>query len=112
MSLLLSSGAYDLRAIMRLAHTEARAAQAHAAALGFAAWPYALRLKQTLRTAWLAARCEHEVAVEDARLAAMTPEVASLLREQAIALHIDSLPAMTRELAAIDARAAALGVRL
>ena len=110
--LLLNDGRYDACAIMRQAHAEAREKQASAIALGVAPWPYALRLKHALHHVWGDARVHAECAREDARLAAMSPEVANLIRERAIALHIDSLPAMTRELAAIHSRAAAIGVRL
>ena len=111
-SLILADGRFDRRAIMRAAHAEAREKQASAIARGVAPWPYALRLKHALHHVWGDARVHAHCAREDARLAAMSPEVASLIRERALALHIDSLLAMTAELAAIDARAAAVGVRL
>ena len=110
--LLTADGRFDRSAIMRAAHAEAREKQASAAVRGHKPWPYALRLKHALHNAWGDARVYADCFREDARLAAMSPEVANLIRERAIALHIDSYPTMTRELAAIDARAAALGVRL
>ena len=111
-SLLMADGRFDRAAIMRAAHAEAREKQASAIACGHKPWPYALRLKHALHAVWGDARVHAHCAREDARLAVMSPEVASLIRERAITLHIDSLPAMTAELAAIDARAAAIGVRL
>ncbi len=109
--LLLAGGSYDGRAIMALAHAEARANVARAAARGVVR-RYRAALKCALSSAWETARAHRYCFDRDRRLAALPASHAAILAERTAALMIDSDRRMVAELAAIDARAAAMGLRL
>jgi hypothetical protein len=124
--LLCPAGSYDLSAIMRQAWAAARAALVPPRPIrGFTPAPRpTLReaFKEALRRAWDLARgqraChQHHAAAmaETARRSALTAverEVLNLRDARALAPMADSTRRMVADLVAIDARAAALGVRL
>ena len=110
-SLVTADGRYDAKAIMDLAHTLAREDIADAARRGRVR-RYKVALRDALCSAWETARAQHYCFERDAAMAALPASHAAILAERSAALMIDSSRRMTVELAAIDARAAALGVRL
>ena len=123
---LIASGTFDRSAIMRAAWAMARAAVAPGRSIrGYTSPPLpALRdaFADGLRRAWDLARgqragAEHlaMMVLEDARRAALSAHEAAhaqLLEARTAALMIDSDRRMVAELAAIDAQAAALRIRL
>ncbi len=109
--LLLTDGSYNGRAIMALAHAEARANVARAAARGVVR-RYKAALKCALTDVWSSAQSQRWCHRRDAALAALPASHAAILAERTAALMIDSDRRMVAELAAIDARAAAMGLRL
>ena len=124
--LLTPAGSYDLSAIMRRAWASTRAALVPPRPIrGFTPEPRpTLReaFKEALRRAWDMARGQrachrHHAAteVETARRAVLPSverEVLALRDARALAPMTDSTRRMVADLVAIDARAAALGVRL
>ncbi len=74
--------------------------------------PYKIALRDALASVWITARTQRDCAVRDAALAALPAPHAAILAERTAALMIDSTRRMVVELTAIDARAAAMGVRL
>ncbi len=109
--LLTAAGRFDFEAIMRLAHSITRDDVAGAAQQGWSR-PYKIALRDALSSAWITARTQRDCAVRDAALAALPAPHAAILAERTAALMIDSTRRMVVELAAIDARAAAMGVHL
>ena len=109
--LLTADGRYDGRPIMALAHELARSDVADATRQGWAR-PYKIALRDALASVWITARTQRDCAARDAALAALPAPHAAILAERTAALMIDSTRRMVVELAAIDARAAAMGVRL
>ncbi len=110
-SLITAAGRFDLEAIMRFAHAEARANVARAAARGVVR-RYVAALKIAMADAWETARAQRYCFQRDAAMAALPASHAAILAERTAALMIDSDRRMVAELAAIDARAAAMGLRL
>ncbi len=108
---LTAAGRFDREAIMRLAHSIARDDVAGAAQQGWGR-PYKIALRDALSSVWITARTQRDCAVRDAALAALPAPHAAILAERTAALMIDSTRRMVVELIAIDARAAAMGVRL
>ncbi len=109
--LLTADGRYDGRAIMALAHELARDDVADAARQGWAR-PYKIALRDALRSAWITAQSQRFCFQRDASAAALPASHAAILAERTAALMIDSDRRMVAELSAIDARAAAMGIRL
>ena len=116
--LLTADGRYDGRAIMALAHDLARADVADATRQGWVR-PYKIALRDALRSAWSTAQSQSWCARRDAeRAAALALNnrtallVAELRHDRMCASMIDSLPRHLATVAAVDARAAAMGVRL
>ena len=109
--LLTAAGRFDAETIMRLAHSLAREDVADAAARGRVR-RYKIALRDALTSVWITARAQRDCATRDAAVAALPTSHAAILAERTSALMIDSTRRMLAELAAIDARAAALGVRL
>ena len=109
--LLTAAGRFDRKAVMRLAHSIARDDVSGAARQGWTR-PYKIALRDALASVWITARTQRDCAVRDAALAALPAPHAAILAERTAALIIDSTRRMEVELAAIDARAAAMGVRL
>ncbi len=109
--LLTAAGRFDREAIMRLAHSIAREDVTDAALQGWAR-PYKIALRDALSSVWITARTQRDCAVRDAARAALPAPHAVILAERTAALMIDSTRRMVVELAAIDARADAMGVRL
>ena len=126
LGLLTPAGSYDLSAIMRQAWAAARAALVPPRPIrGFTPAPRpTLReaFKEALRRAWDLARGQraciehHAVATAEttrrSTLPAAEREVLNLRDARAIAPMTDSTRRMVADLVAIDAHAAALGVRL
>ena len=110
-SLLTATGHYDGGAVMRLAHDLARADVADAARRGRVR-RYKVALRDALQSAWSTAQTQRWCHKRDAELAPIPAAHAAILVERTAALMIDSTRRMMVELSAIDARAAALGVRL
>ncbi len=116
--LLLAGGRYDGRAIMALAHDLARDDVARAASFGQAR-RYRVALRDALQSAWSTAQTQRWCAARDAEQAAATILndqtallIAELRHDRMCASMIDSLPRHLAAVTAVDARAAALGVRL
>lgn len=116
--LLTAAGRYDGRAIMALAHELARADVADATRQGWAR-PYKIALRDALRSAWSTAQSQSWCARRDAEQAAALALnnrtallVVELRHDRMCASMIDSLPAHLAATASVNARAAALGVRL
>ncbi len=102
---------FDLEAIMRFAHADTRANVVRAAAR-VVVRRYVAALKIAMADAWETARAQRYCFQRDAAMAALPASHAAILAERTAALMIDSTRRMVVELSAIDARAAALGVRL
>ena len=109
--LLTAAGRFDREAIMRLAHSIARDDIADAARQGWTR-RYKIALRDALASVWITARTQRDCAARDAAMAALPAPHAAILAERTAALMIDSTRRMAVELAAIDARAVAMGVRL
>ena len=109
--LLTAAGRYNARAIMDLAHSIARDDLAGAAQQGWSR-PYKIALRDALQSAWSTAQSQRWCFQRDAAVAVLPASHAAILAERTTALMIDSTRRMVVELAAIDARAAAIGVRL
>ena len=109
--LLTRAGRYNGRAIMRLAHSIARDDVADAGRQGWTRL-YKIALRGALQSAWSTAQSQRWCFQRDAAAAALPAAHATILDERTAALMIDSTRRMVVELAAIDARAAALGVQL
>ncbi|WP_237479422.1 hypothetical protein [Lichenibacterium dinghuense] len=109
--LLTAAGRYDTSAIMDLAHSLARDEVADAARRGRVR-RYKIALKAALSSAWETARAQRWCHERDRAAAALPASHAAILAERTAALMIDSSRRMVAEVAAIDARAAALGMRL
>lgn len=109
--LLLADGSYDGRAIMTLAHELARDNVARAAARGVVRRCRAA-LKCALSSAGKTARAQRHCFTRDRETVALPASHAAILAERTAAPMIDSGRRMVAQVAMIDARAAALGVRL
>ena len=110
-SFITAAGRFNLEALMQFAHAEARANVARAAVRG-AIRRYAAALKVSMADAWTTAHAQRDCAHRDAAMAALPASHAAILAERTSALMIDSTRRMVVELSAIDARAAAMGLRL
>ncbi len=105
--------AFNRSAIMAAVHVECRRIIARAVEIGCARpVRYAVAFRDASATIWAAARIHRECTIRDARLAVLPIEHANLINARTHALMIDSTQRMVVELAAIDAQAAAMGVRL
>lgn len=109
--LLRADGSYDGRAIMVLAHQLARDDIADAARRGRTR-RYKIALRDALTSAWSTAQSQRWCFRRDAAAAALPASHAAILAERTSALMIDSTRRMVAELSTIDARAAAIGMRL
>ena len=107
-SLLTAAGRCDSGAVMRVAHDLARDDVADAARRGRVR-RYKVALRDALTSAWITARTQRDCAALDA---ALPTAHSAILAERTAALMIDSTRRMVVELSAIDARAAAMGLRL
>ncbi|RYC29667.1 hypothetical protein D3273_22925 [Lichenibacterium minor] len=96
---------------MRLAHDLARDDVADAVRRGRVR-RYKVALRDALRSAWSTAQTQRWCHERDAKLAALPTAHSAILAERTAALMIDSTCRMVVELSAIDARAAAMGLRL
>ena len=111
--LLTPAGRLDRSAIMLAVHAEARRQVERAAAIGCPKpLRYAVAFRDASASVWAAARVHRDCFIRDAALAALPASHAQLLEARTAALMIDSARRMVAELAAIDAQAAALGIRL
>ena len=109
--LLLGNGLYDACAIMRTAHSIAREDVADAGRQGWNR-PYKIALRDALQSAWSTAQSQRWCFQRDAAAAALPASHVAILAERTSALMIDSTRRMVAEIAAIDSRAAAMGIRL
>ncbi len=109
--LLTAAGRFDREATMRLAHSIARDDVTDAAQQGWTC-RYKIALRDALVDVWITARTQRDCAARDAAMAALPASHAAILVERTAALMIDSDRRMVAELSAIDARAAAMGLRL
>ena len=109
--LLTAAGRCDAGAKMRLAHDLARDDVADAARRGRVR-RYRIALRDALRSAWSTAQTQRWCHERDAAAAVLPAAHSAILAERTSALMIDSTSRMVVELAAIDARAAAVGLRL
>ena len=109
-NLLTAAGRCDAGAVMRLAHAIARDDVADTARSRVRR--YKLALRDALRSAWSTAQTQRWCHERDAAAAALPASHAAVLAERTAALMIDSSARMIAELAAIDARAIAMGARL
>ena len=117
-SLLTAAGRFDLEALMQFAHDLARDDVASAARRGRVR-RYKVALRDALRSAWSTAQTQkwcHERDAASAAAATINDRTALLMAElrhdRTCASMIDSLPRHLAAVAAVDARAAALGVSL
>ena len=109
---LTAAGRYDPGAVMRLAHGLARDDLADAARRGRGRC-YKVALRDALASAWSTAQTQRWCAQRDATLAALPASHAAILTELTAALMgIDSGRRMVAEVAMLDSRAAAMGMRL
>jgi len=105
--------AFNRSAIMAAVHGECRRIIARAVEIGCAKpVRYAVAFRDASATIWAAARIHRECAIRDAKHAALPIEHVRLINARTTTLMIDSTQRMLAELAAIDAQAAAMGVRL
>ena len=109
--LLTVAGRCDAGAVMRLAHDLAREDVADAARRGRVR-RYKVALRDGLRSAWSTAQTQRWCQERDGALATLPTFHAAILVERTSALMIDSTRRMVAELSAVDARAAAMGLRL
>ena len=110
-SLLTAAGRCDPGAVMRLAHDLARDDVADAVRRNRSR-RYKVALRDALRSAWSTAQTQRWCHERDAAAAALPAAHSAILAERTAALMIDSTRRMVVELSAIDARAAAMGLRL
>lgn len=105
--------AFNRSAIMAAVHVECRRIIARAVEIGCARpVRYAMAFRDASASIWEAARIHRECAIRDARHAVLPVDHARLIQARTTTLMIDSTRRMLAELAAIDAQAAAMGVRL
>ena len=110
-NLLTAAGRCDAGAVMRLAHDLARDDVADAVRRGRVR-RYKVALRDALRSAWSTAQTQRWCHERDAAAAVLPAVHSAILAERTSALMIDSTRRMVVELSAIDARAAAMGLRL
>lgn len=110
-SYLKASGSINTSAVLRAAHAEAKASVAAAAKRGKVR-RYRIALRDALTFAWISARTQKECFLRDLALAALPASHAALLVERTCALMADSTLARDLAVAAIDARAREMGMRL